>query len=233
MTNKQTGWDIFEVDPFAAFDDDPAAVPADPAAVAISADPAAVVCYHCGQAIKGDVHEDHERWCNKPETGCQCAINSCAGCCEWCEREDFPTAAEWLVDKLTMEHPTAGRALINACWVLKMVRSGSLPGLRAIWTDIVVQADILVDIEAAVADAGLSLEMLDWKELRHRWFDAATILRYAGELDLADARPEDVEPAPVVTIEPEAAQAAEAIPWPTAWQRADAMVEGAEVFMLV
>ncbi len=220
MTKQLTGWDIFEVDPFDDFDDDP-----DPAPVAAVADPAAVVCDHCGQAIVGEVHPDHERWCNKPDTGCQCVINACAGCCEWCQREDFPTAAEWLVDKLTMEHPRAGLAIINACWVLRTIRSGSLPGLRKVWTEIVTRADILEEVEAAVADAGGSLDILDWKELRGHWYEAARLLHEAGDLDLTMASAPEVH----VVIEDMSA-VAEPTPWPETWQRTGEEAMGVEVF---
>ena len=184
------------------------------------------ICHACGQIIVGEVHPDHERWCNAPEAGCECALVACAACCEWCEREDFPTAAEWLVDKMTMEHPTAGRALINACWVLRTVRSGSLPGLRAVWTEIVTTADILVEIEAAVADAGWSLDTIDWKELRHRWYDAAKLLHEAGDLDMTLAL------APEVHIMIDEPPAAEPTPWPNSWRREGVLADGGDVYLL-
>lgn len=183
------------------------------------------VCHACGRVIVGDVHPDHERWCNAPETGCECALVACAACCEWCDREDFPTAGEWLVDKLTMEHPRAGLAILNACWVLRTVRSGSLPGLRKIWAEIVTRADILEEIEAAVADAGGSLDTVDWKELRGRWYDAARLLHEAGDLDMTMSSAPEVH---VVIDEP---PAAELTPWPNSWRREGVLADGGDVYL--
>lgn len=179
------------------------------ATISATGEPEPVICYRCGQPIDGAnedpevVHPDHERWCDGPDTGCDCDLPTHAGCCEWCEREDFPDVGTWLLHKMTMEHQTIGVAVLNACWVLRTAKSSSLPGLRHVWTRIVTEACYVEEIEAALAEVGFDLDTIRWDELRGTWYDTVKQLDEAGELRILGDHgfaPEPAEAEPELTF---------------------------------
>lgn len=172
-------------------------------AITISLDkPEIVICDRCGEPIDGSdkdptiPHEDHERWCAGPDdSDCTCDLHAHDGCCEWCEREDFPDIGTWLLHKMSMENSLICIPLINACWVLRTARSSSLLGLRQVWQKIVTDANYLEEIEAALAEAGFAIDTIRWDELRSTWYDTAKALDEAGDLCLSVGK-ENSEPNP-------------------------------------
>lgn len=173
-----------------------------PAATVSLDEPNPVICHQCGEPIEtafedpDSVHQDHERWCDGPnDPGCTCDLPAHDGCCEWCEREDFPDIGTWLVHKMSMENPNVCIPLVNACWVLRTARSSSLPGLRQVWHKIVTDADYMEEIDAALAEVGFAIDTIRWDELRGTWYDTAKALDEAGELYLSGTN-KDREPPP-------------------------------------